>query len=132
MRTVSEVCRAAAAMVRQGWRPQLSVDASGVVSWPCSRCGRIHPVEVGACPPSDCDAARVCLDDAVTVAARFDVDTYIEVVDLLRSIAEPQAARTLEAWEAAAGRKREDVEQLLSRAAMRATAIERTRTGGTS
>lgn len=109
--------------VRLGWSPTISVDARGELCWVCVRCNRIHPFEDGECPPSDCDAAAVCLADALMAGARSDVGVFMAIESIVQEVAEPRHGRTLAEWEARSSQT--VVVKVLERALLRAIAMER-------
>lgn len=74
----------------------------------------------------------MCLDDALTLATGFEVELFMEAELLLREIAEPLAARGLYDWERADGRTQAEVQRVVGKALMRASAMERSQNGGRS
>lgn len=95
-----------------------------MVHFHCCSCGRVHAPEPGECPPSDCAAVVVCLDDALLEASRGDLQLHLEAAEMLGALA-TQGARPLWEWESE-GRTQADVLRLFDVALARAEAMRRT------
>ncbi len=126
---VAMALRKARARLSHAWRPGLSTGpgdtpSGTVVHFWCSRCTRIHEAEGStSCPPSDCDATVVCLDDALNEASKGDAEVQSAAEEVLWRLLEP--GLSLGRWEEAHGRTHAEVLALLDRAVLRSEAMRR-------
>lgn len=126
---VAMALRRTRARIGNGWRPALSggpgdSPSGTVVHFWCSRCCRIHEAEASeSCPPSDCDATAVCLNDALLEASKGSLEVSSGAEEVLSLLLEPSIS--LARWEESDGRTHAEVLALLDRAVLRSEAMRR-------
>lgn len=128
---VTRVLKSARSRLAKGWRPSLSIgpgeaeSGSGmVVHFWCPACLRIHqPDSSSDCPPSDCEATRVCISDALYEAMRGDWSAHSAAQELLWGLMPPED--DLGRWEGEPKRTQADILAFFDLAIARSEAMRR-------